>query len=422
MILNYGEFLNEKEWSFTDSQIEKSRRAFYAEAFTQFLNEDELTEANNLINEGLFDKFSFSRIEGLNENELYESLILEYTLLQKLKDKAKQAVEVVKDQGKKALSTVQQGVLAIGGKIGGLIKKIVESIKSVAAKAIEAAKSAAAKAKKAMTEAFTKELDTWKSDGEKVKAEKIKSLSKDTGNATKVASHVVKWCTGNLAKETASAIEKGAKEEVPGTKKEGATKESFSYRSFELMMENTLYLSFTEGMKSGELKLSEVEEQLQMLEEGGGQEAHKLPFISPIAKVINKFPPFSILKTFKEKGAEVAGGLMAAMSDKASRLIAAPGPFKFVAIATFIGIAFELVIKKKVMPTVISTLIFPPAAPFVSMAFDFAYVLVAIAVLEVLVGTVLDAKDDFAKAKDDTMKNMAKAAGTVKKDKEETTS
>lgn len=241
MILNYGEFLNEKEWSFTDSQIEKSRRAFYAEAFTQFLNEDELTEANNLINEGLFDKFSFSRIEGLNENELYESLILEYTLLQKLKDKAKQAVEVVKDQGKKALSTVQQGVLAIGGKIGGLIKKIVESIKSVAAKAIEAAKSAAAKAKKAMTEAFTKELDTWKSDGEKVKAEKIKSLSKDTGNATKVASHVVKWCTGNLAKETASAIEKGAKEEVPGTKKEGATKESFSYRSFELMMENTLY-------------------------------------------------------------------------------------------------------------------------------------------------------------------------------------
>ena len=110
MILNYGEFLNEKEWAVTDDAILNNRRAFYAEAFTQFLNEDELTEANNLINEGLFDKFGFSRIERLNENELYESLVLEWNLLQKLADKAKQAVKVVKDEGKKALSKLQQGL------------------------------------------------------------------------------------------------------------------------------------------------------------------------------------------------------------------------------------------------------------------------------------------------------------------------
>ena len=418
MILNYGEFLNEKEWAITDAKVLKNRRAFYAEAFTQFLNEDELIEANSLINEGLFDKFGFSKIERLNENELYESLVLEWTLLQKLKDKAKDAVEVVKDKGKKALSKVQQGVVAIGGKIGGLIKKIVESIKNVAAKAISAAKSAAGAAKKKMTEAFTKELNTFKNESEKVKADKIKSLSRDTGNATKVSGHVVKWCTGNLAKETASAIAKGAKEEVPGTKKEGATKESFSYRSFELMMENSLYLSCTDAMKAGELKLSEVEEQLNMLEEGGGQEAHKLPFISTISKFINKFPPFSVLKTFKEKGAEVAGGIMAQMSDKATKVMGAPGPFKFIAIAAFMGIAFELAMKDT-LKTLTASLLFPPAAPFITMAFNFAYVLVAIATLEVLVGTVLDAKDEFAKGKKDVMKKMADAAVDRSKEKEE---
>ena len=265
-----------------------------------------------------------------------------------------------------------------------------------------------------MTEAFTKELNTFKSEGEKVKAEKIKSLSKDTGNAGKVAKHAVKWCTGNLAKETAGAIAKGAKEEVPGTK---PMKESFSFRSFELLMENSLYLSFTEGMKAGELKLSEVEEQLKMLEEAGGQDAHKLPFISTISKFINKLPPFSILKAYKEKGAEVAGGLMAAMSDKATKVMGAPGPFKFVAIAAFMGIAFELAIKDT-LKTLTMSLLFPPAAPFITMAFNFAYVLVAIAILEVLVGTVLDAKDDFAQAKKDTMKNMADAASGISKEKE----
>ena len=423
MILNYGEFLNEKEWAATDAQVLKNRRAFYTEAFTQFLNEDELIEANSLINEGLFDKFGFSKIERLNENELYESLVLEWTLLQKLKDKAKDAVEVVKDKGKKALSKVQQGVVAIGGKIGGLIKKIVESIKSVAKKAIDAAKKAAATAKKKITEAFTKELNTFKSEGEKVKAEKIKSLSKDTGNATKVSSHVVKWCTGDLAKETASAIAKGAKEEVPGTEPAEGAKESFSYRSFELMMENSLYLSCTEAMKSGELKLSEVEEQLNMLEEGGGQEAHKLPFVSTIAKFINKFPPFSVLKTFKEKGAQVAGGMMHHWSKKATKVMGAPGPFKFLALGAFVGIAFELA-SKDIIKHLTMSLLFPPAAPFITMAFNFAYVLVAIATLEVLVGTVLDAKDDFEEKKKEVMKKLADKAvdGMKEKPKEETAS
>ena len=60
MILQYNEFLTEKEVSI-------SRRNFYTKAFPQFLNEDELVEAANLINEGLFDNLSLEKIEMLNE-------------------------------------------------------------------------------------------------------------------------------------------------------------------------------------------------------------------------------------------------------------------------------------------------------------------------------------------------------------------
>tara|TARA_Y100000385_G_scaffold289325_1_gene358426 strand:- start:10591 stop:11802 length:1212 start_codon:yes stop_codon:yes gene_type:complete len=394
MILNYGEFLNEKEWSATDSQVIKNRRAFYAEAFTQFLNEDELKEANLLINEGLFDKFGFSKIERLNENELYESLILEYNFIQKLADKAKAAVEVVKDKGKKALSKLQKGVVAIGGKITGLIKKIVDNVKAVAKKAFAAAKGVAEKAKGKMTEAFTKELNSLKSQKKAVQNEKIKSIKRDTNNAKKVANHVIKYVQGDFGSETAKAIAKGAKEEIPGTEKEDAAKESFSYRSFELMMENSLYLSFTEAMKAGELKLSEVEEQLQMLEEGGDAEAAKIPFISTITKFINLFPPFSLLKGIKEVGAEFSGSVLSALSYRATQVLTAPGPFKFVAISTFIGIIFELIAKETVMTQFAASLLLPPAAPFITMLTSCAYVLVGITVLEVLVGTVLDHKDD----------------------------
>ena len=109
---------------------------------------------------------------------------------------------------------------------------------------------------------------------------------------------------------------------------------------------------------------------------------------------------------------------MAKMSDKATKVMGAPGPFKFIAIAAFMGIAFELAMKDS-LKALTTSLLFPPAAPFISMAFNFAYVLVAVATLEVLVGTVLDAKDEFAKGKEDVMKKMADAAVDRSKEKEE---
>ncbi len=83
---------------------------------------------------------------------------------------------------------------------------------------------------------------------------------------------------------------------------------------------------------------------------------------------------------------------MAAMSDKATKVMGAPGPFKFLAIGAFMGIAFELAMKDT-LKALTASLLFPPAAPFITMAFNFAYVLVAIAALEVVVGTVMDRKD-----------------------------
>lgn len=387
MILQYNEFLTEKE-------VLISRRNFYTKAFPQFLNEDELVEANVLINEGLFDNFSLEKIEMLNESDLYESLLLELNLIQKLKDKAVDAYQVVKDKGKKALSAIQQGVLAVGGKIVNIIKKIVENIKLIAKKAFEAGKKMAAKAKSKMMSAFQSELDSGKTNDKDAMKNKLKSLKDDVLNAKKVGQHVAKWCTKDVAKETADAIIKGSKEDIDKSKKDKDTNESMGYRSIDLFMEHSLYNTFSAAIDAGEMDLNEIEQQLN---EAGDKKAAKIPFISTIAKFVNKFPPFSILKAYKEKGAEVAGGLLANLSKMATKVMGAPGPYKFLAVATFIGIAFELAMKGAIK-TLMTSLLFPPAAPFISAAFNAAYVLVAIAALEVILGTIEDDDADDAKA------------------------
>ena len=387
MILQYNEFLTEKEVSI-------SRRNFYTKAFPQFLNEDELVEANNLINEGLFDNFSLEKIEMLNESDLYESLLLELNLIQKLKDKAADAYQVVKDKGKKALSALQQGVLAVGGKIANIIKKIVENIKAVAKKAFDAGKKMAASAKSKMMAAFKSELDSGKTNDENAMKNKLKSLKDDVQNAKKVGQHVVKWCTKDIAKETADAIIKGSKEDIDKSKKDKDTNESMGYRSIDLFMEHSLYNTFSAAIDAGEMDLNEIEQQLN---EAGDKKAAKIPFISTIAKFVNKFPPFSILKHLKEVGAETSGIILSSLSRMATKVMGAPGPYKFLALATFIGIAFELALKGS-LEMYLKSLLFPPAAPFISAAFNAAYVLVAIAALEVILGTIEDDDADDAKA------------------------
>ena len=441
MILNYEEFLNEKEWAVTDATILNNRRAFYAEAFTQFLNEDELLVSSNMINEGLFDTFTFDRIESLNESQLYEALVLEWSILDKIKDTAVKIKNKVRDGAKAAMTKTQELVKSIGGKIAGVLKKIVGGIKEAFNKLVSMAKSAGGKVKAKLTEAFTKELEkTKKENDEQVKKENIKSLARDVGNAKKVSAHSIKWATGDLPKVAAKATQEVAGEEVPGTGEIKETpKESRSYRNFTTMLESSLYEAMTEMMKKGELPLSEVEKEVELMEkelskmdnldallEGGkdGQQMAKIPFLSKIAEMVNKIPPFSVLKKVKEGAAKVAGGILNGMSYFATKTMGAPGPYKFVFLATFIGLAFEVLgAKKPIMHLAQGMVImtFPPALPFVEPVFSFAYILAAIVVLEGLVGSVLDAKDDFEEAKEDTMKNLAKQAGNVAKDKEEET-
>lgn len=435
MILNYGEFLNEKEWTVTDAAILNNRRGFYAEAFTQFLNEDELLVSSNMINEGLFDTFTFDRIESLNENELYEALVLEWSLIDKIKDTTVKIGNKIKDGGKAVLTKTQELVKSIGGKIGGILKKIVGGIKEAFNKLISMAKSAGGKVKAKLTEAFTKELERTKNiNDEQVKKENIKSLARDVGNAKKVSTHSIKWVTGDMAKQAALATKKVADEEVPGTGEiKETTKESRSYRNFTTMLESSLYEAMTEMMKKGELPLSEVEKEVELMEkelskmdnldalfEGGkdGQQMAQIPFLSKIAEMVNKVPPFSTLKKIKEGAAKVAGGVLNGMSYFATKAMGAPGPYKFVMLATFIGLAFEVLVGKDKIKHITKGLVaitFPPAYPFIDPAFNFAYVLVAIVVLEGLVGSVLDAKDDFEQAKADVMKAKM---DTLKKDSE----
>ena len=439
MILNYGEFLNEKEWAVTDAAILNNRRAFYAEAFTQFLNEDELLVSSEMINEGLFDTFTFDRIESLNEKELYEALVLEWNLIDKIKDTAVKIKNKVKDGAKAAMTKTQELVKSIGGKIGGILKKIVGGIKEAFNKIISLAKSAGGKVKAELTEKFTKELEkTKKENDEQVKKENIKSLARDVGNAKKVSAHSIKWATGDLPKIAAKTTKEVADEEVPGTGEIKETpKESRSYRNFTTMLESGLYEAMTEMMKKGELELGTVEEEVELMEkqlnemdidallEGGkdGQQMAKIPFLSKIAEMCNKIPPFSTLKKIKEGSAKVAGGVLNGMSYFATKAMGAPGPYKFVFLATFIGLAFEVLVGKDKIKKITKGLVaitFPPAYPFVTPVFNFAYVLAAIVVLEGLVGTVLDAKDDFEEAKANVMKAKADISKkNLEKDKEE---
>jgi hypothetical protein len=425
MILNYGEFLNEKEWIVTDATILNNRRAFYGEAFTQFLNEDELSVSSNMINEGLFDTFTFDRIESLNENELYEALVLEWSLIDKIKDTAVKIKNKVKDGAAAAMTKTQELVKSIGGKIGGILKKIVGGIKEAFNKLVSMTKAAGGKVKAKLTEVFTKELEkTKKENDEQVKKENIKSLARDVGNAKKVSAHSIKWATGDLPKVAAKATQKVADEEVPGTGEIKETpKESRSYRNFTTMLESSLYEAMTEMMKKGELPLDKVEEEVELMEkelnkmdnldallEGGkdGQQMAKIPFLSRIAAMVNKIPPFSVLKKVKEDAAAIAGGVLNGLSYFATKAMGAPGPYKFVFLATFIGLAFEVFLGKK--PIMITTqalvaVTFPPAFPLVEPIFSFAYILAAIVVLEGLVGSVLDVKDDWKQAKADVMKS-----------------
>ncbi len=78
-----------------------------------------------LINEGYYDGLlNFIFMEGLMEEDLSEDSIIK----DKLKQKFDKVVEVAKENGKSALSDVEQSILAVKDNIAIVISKVVETL------------------------------------------------------------------------------------------------------------------------------------------------------------------------------------------------------------------------------------------------------------------------------------------------------
>jgi hypothetical protein len=103
--------------------------------------------------------------------------------------------------------------------------------------------------------------------------------------------------------------------------------------SFEL----AILESINEAVLSGELDFTDI---LESDGHGGG-----IPFVSAIAHKMHHIPPFNLLDKVKQGAEKVAAGALNKLSYYATELAGAPGPFKFVALASIIGIIAEVQFK-----------------------------------------------------------------------------
>ena len=355
MILEYNEFLLEK-------QLIRSRRNLAISVFER-LEEVQpiLIEAVDMVELGIFDEFTLESFSNFTEEELNENLF------KKAKEKLQQAKQTIKQKGKDALSATQERIIKIGGDVSKVIKIVIKQIQEAVKKAFDNGKAVAQKAiskgKGEVSAALKKIKDP-------------KKLSEDLKNAKAMLSATAKWITSGFSKEAAGAMNKAAKESG------GETKESFNPVYFEIMITEGIASS----IRSGELNLEDI------VNEGGGA---KLPFISTIAAKLNEYPPFKQLYAIKNKTKDVVGGGLEKFSTWATEVAGAPGPYKFVALATIIGILVEMEVKgigKKLLKFALHGI--PGVGTVISVAATVAKYLAYIAILETLLAEINDIKKE----------------------------
>lgn len=283
-------------------RVIEARRELYMNIFRQFEDMNPyLTEAQVIVNAGTFD-------------DIFEYEVIDESIVDKLADKFKSAVDTMKEKGKQALSDTQEAIIKLGGKIGGIIKYMVTAVKEWIGEQWKAAQEA-------WKSAVGAKSGVIKDKVEAMGAEKKNALKDEVKNLKSIVSSIGGWIKGGFTSDLAKAADKSAKAE-----------ESFIGYAFELGLTQTL----NEAVLSGELNIA------QIVNEGGGA---KIPFISSIAKGMNEIPPFSLLYQVKKTIAKVAGNTLEKFSYYATELAGAPGPYKFVALATFIGIIGEVAFK-----------------------------------------------------------------------------
>lgn len=299
MLLSYNDYQTHK-------QLVESRRQLLINIFNQFEEiRPVLNEAITIVEAGIFD-------------EVFESDVLnEENLVQRMKAKFDQAVQTVKQKGKDALSASQEKIIQLGGKISSVIKLMVQKLREWVSEEFAAAKAAYAKVVNTKMGDIKAALDK---KGEDTKALLVKEMK----HLKQVASSIGGWLSSGFTKQVAQGAVEVAKEDV---------KEAF---------EIALLNSINEAVISGQLNFSDL------LTEGGdghGDHGPSIPFITTIAHKLHHVPPFNMLDKVKQGAEKVAAKGLDKLSYYATELAGAPGPYKFVATATLVGILAEVKFK-----------------------------------------------------------------------------
>ena len=289
-LLSYNQFV-------TQGNLVESRRNLIFNIVSQFEDmQPHLEETRVIIESGIFDS-SFSE------------MITEESLIDKMKAKFDNAMEIAKTKGKKALTDTQEKIVKLGGNIINIVKMIAAKLKEIVNSAWTAAAgyytAEAAKAKGVIQEKLSKSGDKTKN-----------ALIEESKQLKQIASAFKGWALSGFVSQAAKAGAEAAKEDTN--------------ESFELAILNMI----NESVINGEIDFTD------MLQESGG-----LPFISTIAHKMHHIPPFSLLDKIKQGAEKIAGGALNKFSYWATELAGAPGPFEFVAMATIIGVVAEYQVK-----------------------------------------------------------------------------
>lgn len=293
-------FLNESRKSFEEfMQIDTKKRLFESLSICPFLSVEERLFSELIIETNQWDFF----LDGtLNEESIAD----------KLKAKAKAALQTIKDKGKEYLSDTQEVILKIGGNISALIGKIVGVLKAFLAKAWawiqQQVESGYAKSKEGIIKAakgkFSGKLDVAKDE--------VKNLGA-------MAKGAAAWCTGGVLGD----MEKGMNDA-------GKLDESFVS-----ILENGLYLAASELILEDEEFVNYLRTD-DLYESGGGV---KIPFLSALAHKLAEVQPFKALHSVEHAAGDAANSGLAKISSVLSKVANAPGPFEF----TIVGAVFALV-------------------------------------------------------------------------------
>lgn len=249
-------------------------------------------------------------VETEQWNSLFEGTLNEESIADKLKAKAKAAMQVVKDKGKEYLSDTQEAIMKIGGSVSSLIQKILGIVKAFIQKAWDYIKGQVeagySKSKEKITEAAKGKF--------KGKADVAKEEIKNLGS---MAKSTAKWF-GGIASEMGAGLNQAA-----------SANEGYSE-----MLETALYLAASD-------LVVESYDFVQYLKESDdhGHGGIKIPFLSALVHKVAEFQPFKALHATEHAAGSAVNNGLSGISSFLSKVAKAPGPFEF----TVVGAVFALV-------------------------------------------------------------------------------